>query len=117
MIDNSDDTYNFCILFFFPDLRSNHFLPSHCKRVAETPTTLASQSLNTLKHVLHRYVMIEDSGDISSAIHNPFESGHDLGLRSNFKVDLSRSNYISFDASGREKDSVKIVLSFLSHSS
>ena len=39
--------------------------------------------------------------DESTAI---FESGNDLDLRSNFTVDLSRSTYISFDATGREKD-------------
>ena len=35
--------------------------------------------------------------------HDPFRSGHDLDLRSNFQVDLSRSNYSSFDASWREE--------------
>ena len=32
-----------------------------------------------------------------------FGSGHYLDLRSNFQHDLSRSNYISFDASRQEK--------------
>ena len=32
-----------------------------------------------------------------------FGSGHGLDLRSNFKHDLSRSNYTSFDASKQEK--------------
>ena len=35
--------------------------------------------------------------------HDLFRSGHDLDLRSNFQVDLSRSNYSSFDASRREE--------------
>ena len=35
--------------------------------------------------------------------HDLFGSGHDLDLRSNFQHDLSRSNYISFDASKQEK--------------
>ena len=35
--------------------------------------------------------------------HDLFGSGHDLDLRSNFQHDLSRSNYISFDAARQEK--------------
>ena len=35
--------------------------------------------------------------------HDLSGSGHDLDLRSNFQHDLSRSNYISFDASLGEK--------------
>ena len=35
--------------------------------------------------------------------HDLFGSGHDLDLRSNFQHDLSRSNYISFDAVWQEK--------------
>ena len=47
------------------------------------------------------------SNDIS---YNLFESGHDLDLRSNFKFDLFRSNYISFDASQRDThDGVQII--------
>ena len=35
--------------------------------------------------------------------HDLFRSGHDLDVRSNFQVDLSRSNYSSFDTSRREE--------------
>ena len=35
--------------------------------------------------------------------HDPFRSGHDLDLRSNFQNDLSRSTNSSFDASRREE--------------
>ena len=35
--------------------------------------------------------------------HDPFRSGYDLDLRSNFKNDLSRSTNSSFDASRREE--------------
>ena len=35
--------------------------------------------------------------------HDLFGSGHDHDLRLNFQRDLSRSNYISFDASRQEK--------------
>ena len=35
--------------------------------------------------------------------HDPFRSGHDLDLRSNFQHDLSRSKYNSFDASRQEE--------------
>ena len=35
--------------------------------------------------------------------HDLFGSGHELDLRSNFQNDLSRSNYISFDAARQEK--------------
>ena len=47
--------------------------------------------------------------------HDLFGSGHDLDLRSIFQHDLSRSNYISFDASRQEKhDAGKInVMSLL----
>ena len=48
--------------------------------------------------------------------HDLFGSGHDLDLRSNFQHDLSRSNYISFDAARQEKhDPGKInIVSLLS---
>ena len=48
--------------------------------------------------------------------HDLFGSGHDLDLRSNFQYDLSRSNYISLDASRKEKhDAGKInVVALLS---
>ena len=49
--------------------------------------------------------------------HDLFGSGHDLDLRSNFQHDLSRSNYISFDAARQEKhdDAGKInIVSLLS---
>ena len=48
--------------------------------------------------------------------HDLFRSGHDLDLRSNFQRDLSRSTYISFDASRQEKhDAGKMnVVSLLS---
>ena len=48
--------------------------------------------------------------------HDLFGPGHDLDLRSNFQHDLSRSNYISFDAAGQEKhDAGKInIVSSLS---
>ena len=36
--------------------------------------------------------------------HDLFRSGHDLGLRSNFQNDLSRSTNSSFDAFRREED-------------
>ena len=48
--------------------------------------------------------------------HDLFGSGQDLNLRSNFQLDFSMSNYISFDASRQEKhDAGKInVVSLLS---
>ena len=48
--------------------------------------------------------------------HDPFRSGHDLDLRSKFQHDLSRSNYISFDAARQYKhDASKInIVSSLS---
>ena len=48
--------------------------------------------------------------------HDLFGSGHDLDLRPNFQHDLSRANYISFDAAQQEKhDAGKIgVVSLLS---
>ena len=47
------------------------------------------------------------SNDIS---YDLFGSGHDLDLRSNFKFDLFRLNYISFDASPRDThDGVQII--------
>ena len=48
--------------------------------------------------------------------HDLFGSGHDLDLRSNFHYDLSRSNYISFDAARQEKHDAgkRNILSLLS---
>ena len=55
-----------------------------------------------------RFYLRDASNDIS---YDLFGSGHDLELRrSIFKFDLSRSNYISFDASRRDKhDDVRII--------
>ena len=48
--------------------------------------------------------------------HDPFWSGHDLDLRSNFQNDLSSSTYNSFDAYRREeRDAAKrFVVALLS---
>ena len=48
--------------------------------------------------------------------HNLFGSGHDLDVRANFQHDISRLNYISFDAPRQDKhDAGKInVVSVLS---
>ena len=54
-----------------------------------------------------RLSLQDASNDIS---YDLFGSGHDLDLRSNFKFDLFRSNYISFDASQRDThDGVQII--------
>ena len=47
--------------------------------------------------------------------HDLFGSGHDLDLRSNFEIDLSRSNYTSFKSAFHEKhDGIKTSsISFL----
>ena len=49
--------------------------------------------------------------------HDLFGSGHDLDLRSNFKFDLLRSNYISFNASWWDKHGGvwTVSLSYLEH--
>ena len=54
-----------------------------------------------------RLSLRDASNDIS---YDLFGSGHDLDLRSNFKFDLFRLNYISFDASQRDThDGVQII--------
>ena len=42
---------------------------------------------------------LSDRDESTDMHHDMFGSGHDLDLRSNFKLDPFRSYYISFDAS------------------